>query len=110
MLLLSAQGASDKGQHMAITMENAKRMMALTASPNLNEADFPFFRNHITPFAEWLVEQAIEDLVKLGIDRDLATSILNTTAFISKMSGANDLFDFGVTATLLSENGLSDNA
>ena len=101
MLSLSAQGASDKGQQMAISMENAQRMMALTASPNLDEADFPFFRNHITPFAEWLVEKAIEDLVRLGIDHGLASSILKTTSFISKMSGANDLFDYGVTATLM---------
>ena len=101
MLHPSAQGALDKGQQMAISMENAQRMMALTASPNLSEADFPFFRNHITPFVEWLVEKAVEDLVTLGVERDLAFSMLNTISHLSKMSGANDLFDYGVTATLM---------
>lgn len=86
---------------MAITKENARRMMSITSSADLDEADFPFFRNHISSFVEWLVDNAIEDLVRQGIDRDLAHSMLNTISHLSKMSGANDLFDYGVTATLL---------
>jgi hypothetical protein len=110
MLLLSAQGALDKGQQMAITRENALRMMSITSSANLSDEDFPFFRNHISSFNEWLVEQGINDLVRLGIDRDLASSMLNTISHISSMAGATNLFDYGVTATIFEQNGLTDNA
>lgn len=95
---------------MAITMENAKRMMEITSQADLSEQDFPFFRNHLSSFVEWLVEHAIEDLIKMGIDRDFASSMINTIAHMASMKGANDLFDYGVTATLLTDNGLSDNA
>lgn len=95
---------------MAITMENAKRMMAITSEAELSEQDFPFFRNHLTPFVDWLVEHAIEDLVRLGVDHDLANSMIRTIEHMASMKGASQLFDFGVTAQLLTENGLSDNA
>lgn len=109
MLHLSAQGASDKGQQMAISTENIKRMMAIT-SGELQEQDFSFFRNHITPFVEWLVDNAVNDLVGRGIERDFAEALINTVSHLSKMSGANDLFDFGLSSQILEENGLTDNA
>ena len=95
---------------MAITTENAMRMMAITSQAELSEQDFPFFRNHLSPFVDWLVEHAIEDLVKMNIDRDLASSMINTIAHMASMKGASDLFDNGVSAQLLIDNGLSDNA
>ena len=97
-----------KGQQMAITKENARRMMLITSSANLSDEDFPFFRNHITSFSEWLVSEAINDLVRLGVDKDLASSMLNTISHISSMAGATNLFDYGVSATIFEENGLRD--
>ncbi|MFZ9728343.1 MAG: hypothetical protein ACO3CD_04960 [Candidatus Nanopelagicaceae bacterium] len=95
---------------MAITMENAKRMMDITSQAELSEQDFPFFRNHLSPFVEWLVEHAIEDLVRMGINQDFANSMIRTIEHMASMKGANDLFDYGVSAQLLTDNGLSDNA
>lgn len=93
---------------MAITKENARRMMLITSSAELSNEDFPFFRNHITSFSEWLVSEAINDLVRLGVDKDLASSMLNTISHISSMAGATNLFDYGVSATIFEENGLRD--
>lgn len=87
---------------MAISHENVIRMMAIT-SGELQESDFDFFRNHITPFVEYLVEHAIADLVRVGMDELLAKSMITTISELSKMSGANDLFDYGVSRTIFEE-------
>jgi len=86
---------------MAITQENALRMMDITQQAQMDKEQFDFFRNHIASFVEWLVEGAIRDLVSVGVDFDLANSMINTISHLSKMAGANDLFDYGVVAQLM---------
>ena len=100
-----------KGQQMAITTENAMRMIAITSAPTIEEADFPFFRNHISSFVEWLGDHAVSDLVQHGMDELFARSMIGTITQMAKLAGANDLFDYGNARMLFEENGLdSDNA
>ena len=63
-----------------------------------DEGDMAFFTNHLSSFTKMMSEQAIEALVyKYDVDEGFASLVVNGTAMLNRMDGANSFSDFCVT-------------
>ena len=63
-----------------------------------DEGDMAFFTNHLSSFTKLMNEQAIESLViQHDVDEAFASLVVNGTAMLNKMNGANSFSDFCVT-------------
>lgn len=63
-----------------------------------DEGDMAFFTNHLSSFTKLMNEQAIESLViHQNVDEKFASLVVNGTAMLNRMDGANSFSDFCVT-------------
>lgn len=89
--------------------ETAFKMIELTGkNGNLTRDEFKFVTNHISTFVGFIIERATEDLVRQGIEKELAESMLGTISGLSKMAGVQEYHDFAEVARMLGE--ADDNA
>ena len=81
----------------------------LTRVGSLTSDDASFLRNHIKHLVDFTIDHATHDLVRHGVDEELARNMLGVIRGISEMAGASSFADFAQVAEAISEAGL-DNA